>query len=436
MTYNNQNVSDAEFEHLDAKAASDDRLSNTTALMRIENDTLTSIARAKPRDEVAIANKLKGLIDAFPAFAEECIYAKPVGRAQMWVCDACKAETEQAVRWGKQENKFDCSRCGGNNGKRKGLPFMKFARGLSVKAAEALLPLWGCARVSIDVEPFNQTSVKLIGRWTDLQSGVATSLPSIVSRMARRKGGAVEQLDDERFTLLLKAEASKVKRETINRNISPLITSMLFAICDERQKKMMTDDRIDKTVTAFAEFGFSAAEVERLVGRPRHAGWTGEDRANLSAIYTSLKSGELTKAELLKELSEPDPIATTASAGNGSATVTADALTGATTAATPTTVATDATTPSPQQQTHEPAQTEPAATTGQQSAQETPPQTLPASGENTLFRDPRLDDLEGQLAKCSPAVGCNKVRDAFLGRHPDREADIRSVVENRKRSLR
>jgi hypothetical protein len=231
-------------------------------LVKMENETIMAAAVAKPRNHKAVMQELIDQIEAYPSFAESVMYAKPVGDG-------------------------------------------KFVRGLSIRAAEALAAAWGFNRIEQVVEPIDEDTVRVTATFTDFQSGRIWRDSGIVSKFYKRRGGGIVRYDEDRFyNTVVKAELSKRVREAIMRSVPPGVRSELQAMAERTVAKLLTNDVVNKIVASFAALGVDLAKLETLVGKTIDKGWTLDDRALLQQVYTGLKDGETTVAEVFAQKQE------------------------------------------------------------------------------------------------------------------------------------
>lgn len=230
-------------------------------LLRIENETMASLATKRPRDHVAIMGELCSQIEAYPAFAETLVYAKPVGRNQQGE--------------------------------------MQYARGLSIRAAEALAELWGNNRIETEVAVVSDEHVRVTAVFTDFQSGRVWRDTAIVSKYYKTRGGGRAKHDDDRFfNVVVNAEKSKRLREVILRSVSPGIKMELQHRAEKVMADTLSDSVVGKIVESFAGLGVQLDRLENLIGKPLHHGWTAEDRVRLQQVFLALRDGETTVAEV------------------------------------------------------------------------------------------------------------------------------------------
>ena len=236
------------------------RINPEVELIKVENDTITSLAMMKPRDHRAVMRDLCDQIEAYPTFAESVLYAKPIGK-------------DKSGR-------------------------MQFARGLSIRAAEAIASAWGYNRVELRVTMLDDDRAEVTAKFIDLQTGRIWSDTSIVSKLYSRAGGGVARHSDDRFwQIVVPAEKSKRIREAIIRSVPPGVRSELQTMAERQVAKLLSNETVQKIVDSFAGLGVSLAQLENLLSKPIDRGWTVEDRTTLMQVYTAIRDGETTVGE-------------------------------------------------------------------------------------------------------------------------------------------
>ena len=229
--------------------------------MRMENETIMAECRVRPRNLPRIRAELTELLDAFPELADDAIYEKPVG-------------------------------------KERGSSQMKFARGLSIRAAEAIAECYGYCRVRSSVTPLDAKRVTVEASFTDFQRGRIWQDSGIVSREYKTAQGGTGLIPEDRFYgVIVKAEASRRVREVVLRSVNPALKAWFEAECEKRLAAILTDDVVAKTVKAFAGIGVTAEQLEGFVGRPMSMAWTSADRIRLQGLWNAIKDGETTVAQ-------------------------------------------------------------------------------------------------------------------------------------------
>lgn len=253
-------VEESSVVRLDPNVQAVASLPSDLAIMRLENENIMSLAAARPRDHKKIREDLLAQIDAYPSFARDVIYSKPVGKDQQ----------------GR----------------------MQYARGLSVRAAEAIAEAYGFCRVRCEVSPLDETTVKVEATFTDYQRGRIWQDAGILSKFYRARGGQMVRHPEDRFySLVVKAEASRRIREVILRSVPPGLRSELMELAERKIDELLDDSTIQKIVGKFASKAITLEQLETHIGRSLKAGWTKEDRRDLLGLWNAIDSGETTVAE-------------------------------------------------------------------------------------------------------------------------------------------
>lgn len=273
-------------------------LPENLAILKMENENIMSLAAAHPRDMMQIKKDLESTLSAFPGLAEEAIYNKPVGKVVEVRC-TCGNHFEQAVT--KRNADFICPRCGNSSHDRKAIspPRQKFARGLSIRAAETLAEVYGFNKTHSGVSAVDADTVKIEATFIDYQRGRIWSDSTILSRLASSRDGGQYRISDDRFYgLTVKAEKSKLIREVVVRSVNAGLKAWFESRCEDIQSALLTDDAVEKIVKSFVTFNVTPEMLDSLIGRTRSQGWTANDRKTLLGVYTALKTNETTVAEV------------------------------------------------------------------------------------------------------------------------------------------
>lgn len=229
-------------------------------ILKLENDNIQAMAATRPRDFELIKKDLADQLNSFPVLAEEAIYTKPVGKGD---------DNQQ-----------------------------KYVRGLSVRAAESLAECYGYNRIRVDVTPIDDDSVKVSATFTDFQKGRIWEDSGIVSKFFKSKYGGMTKIPDDRFyNVVVKAESSRRVREVILRSINAGLKAWFWDLAEKKIEGLLDEGKVAQIVTQFKGMGATAEMLEKLLGKPRSAGWTLDDRKKLAGIWTALKDGETSVAE-------------------------------------------------------------------------------------------------------------------------------------------
>lgn len=269
------------------------------ALLRMENETIMSVARAQPRDPGQIVQQLQTLLDAYPAAADEAIYRKPVGTVQEITCAKCGVKYEETV----VDAGTACPNCGSN--KHAAIRRVKkFAENLSIRAAESIRSIYGYTRLAVTEEMLPDGRVKITGVLVDYAAGNVTSDERIVSPFYKSRQGKMVRTPEDRFlNVVVKAEKAKLRRDVILDSIPNIVKAMFRDACEKKLSELVAPEVIEqKIVPAFKQYGIGLEHLEKLIGRPKKLGWREEDRVELRKLLTALNNGETTAEDLLADI--------------------------------------------------------------------------------------------------------------------------------------
>lgn len=244
-------------------------------MMRMENESIQALAQVRPRDHKAIVKELVDQFEAYPLFAQSAVYNKPVGKDKQGI--------------------------------------MQYARGLSVRAAEAIAAAWGYCRVRKGMDIIDEDRVRITATFTDLQNGRVWEESTIVTKWYKPStGGQMRKHSEDRFfNVVCKAEGSKLVRDAILRSIAAGLKLELQTMAERKMAAMLSGDKVQTIIDKFAELGVDLNMLERFTGKLISTGWRDQDRVNLLGVYNSIIDGEASVAEVfsaanLNNTPEPD----------------------------------------------------------------------------------------------------------------------------------
>jgi hypothetical protein len=231
------------------------------AIIKMENESIMAMAAKRPRDKKAILADLKSQIEAYPTFAKAAKYVKPVGKDP---------------KTGR----------------------MKFAEGLSIRAAEAIAASFGFNRVRTAATPIDADTVMVEATFVDYQTGRIWQDSTPVSKKYKARGGGTRVHSDDRFyNVVIKAEKSKCVREVVLRIVDPGLKSELDEMIETTLAELMDEKQQSRLVNAFAAKKVGVADLEKVQGKKLDA-FTNADRVALQKMWTAIDTGESTAAEL------------------------------------------------------------------------------------------------------------------------------------------
>lgn len=271
--------------------------------MRMEHESIVSQTKVAPRDMVKMKAEADATLKAFPEFASDAIYVKPVGSVFVVPCTNTKCKFENEESYIPRSGKIDCDRCGQTISvpnqyaleKRK-----KFASGLSIRAAEMCAELYRYNQVSSRIVPLDEEHVSVEAMFIDYQNGRKWSDSGILSKYYTQAGTKNKTLiNADRFAnIICKAEASKRIREVILRCVAAPFKAWLEHTCREIQRSLLTDEKITQIVEQFATKGVTTEMLVKFIGRTQTEGWTITDRERLAGAWSAIKNGDGTIREI------------------------------------------------------------------------------------------------------------------------------------------
>jgi hypothetical protein len=236
-------------------------------LIRIESEQIISMARAEPVDYAAVREEMIAVIEAFPTFAKEVMYMKPVGK---------DADGHQ-----------------------------NYARGLSIRAAEELRRIVGFNRVAATEETIDEFHVQVTATFVDYAKGNLWQDSGVVSKRYKTRQGATVVMSDDRFhNLFVKAEKSRRIREVVLRSMPAGLKMELVEAVDRQLDELLDEGTVNKIVANFASKGVSKAQLEVHLGK-KFERWVKEDRKVLVGVWNLIKQGETPVEDVFPPLEKP-----------------------------------------------------------------------------------------------------------------------------------
>ena len=242
-------------EVLPAKADNEELVAGGEQLYRLENTTQLMIAISRPRDEAKILASALAELELYPSQAEEAIYCKPVGKDKNGV--------------------------------------MKFARDLSIRAAESLALRWSNSAWEWGVVGEDEMTATICAVWLDYEQNVRHQVTRRVSKMFKKSSGQMQRIADDRFhDLNCPRVGSLLLRGVILRSL-PAGLRTEYRIRAERLIPPMSEAGKARMLALLAEEGVSKETVQSMISTP----WeklTEADYLDLKGYYNALKGKEVT----------------------------------------------------------------------------------------------------------------------------------------------
>ena len=246
--------------------------------MKMENEQLFAEARMHKRDHKRLLEDIKDQLTSYRSFALTAMYAKNVGKDDK----------------GKE----------------------KIARGLSIRAAEAIKCALGCNRLAVALTPLDKWQVLVSVTFTDFLNLTTETRQEIVSRKytgwkyvnGKKTDQREEKITEEsRFNAtVVKAAVSRCAREAILRSTPPGLRTEMEVLAQNAAELYMDDDTFKKIVDSFAGKGVHMTALEKHLGK-RADNWSVNDRVDLMALWNGIRSGDVDPTAVGEEEDELPP---------------------------------------------------------------------------------------------------------------------------------
>lgn len=201
-------------------------------------------------------------------------------------------------------------------------------KGPSVRLAEEIARQWGNFDTGFKIiKQDDEGTLAEVFAW-DLETNSQKADEVYIShrRYTKSSGLQLEKRPDEIYKMV-GAQVSKSIRNVILKVIPRDVTEMAFEACEQTLLRV-TDLKpvIGKLVTAWAGFGVTPVQLEKVVGK-KIEDLLQADLAKLRAAFIAIKDGEMTVAEFLSTAAPeapPEPVKTKAKKGAATVDVVAE----------------------------------------------------------------------------------------------------------------
>jgi hypothetical protein len=236
-------------------------ISGGAALVKLENETQMMLAIQQPRDETKILSAALKELEIYPSLAEEAIYNKPVG-------------------------------------KKDGV--MQYAEGLSIRTAESLANRWKNSAYGVDIVEEDDDTVTIGAVFLDMENNTRHARKARISKWyttSEARGKQQVKLTPDRLDLKLKAEGSKLLRETILSSLPAGLRMEYRLKAEEVLKGGEKDGKLEKRritiVSKFATVGVNTDMLIKYKGKEIEA-WQHADIIELLGVFKAIQEGETT----------------------------------------------------------------------------------------------------------------------------------------------
>lgn len=264
------------------------------AVIKIENETMASVAVQRPRDEQAVITGALKELELVPEEAGKAYYSIPYKERQ----------PDGSTKTVKVE-------------------------GPSVKAAMALARRWGNCTTGARVLNEDAEGFDVEGFFIDLETNFRITRPQRVSKWFKPRAGGQQLLSVDRQLMAVQSGASKAIRNAC----LAALPAYLVAAYDKKARAIVggkldapADKKtVDAVLAAFLKLKVTKEQLEAHV-ELKVEQWTGTEVADLRGLWNAINDGQTT----VEEAFGAAPSDAAKNEATGPTTVTPDSLAGAT----------------------------------------------------------------------------------------------------------
>jgi hypothetical protein len=256
-----------------------DLLKGGAMIAKIENDTLSMAALARPRNEKRILDAALEALEIAPDLAERTYYSLPF---------------KKHIKGCRDRKNCDCE--------------VEWVRGVSVKGALDLGRRWGNCTATVRILSEDEDGCHMEGVFLDYESNFRVTTPRAVSKWTTWNGQRQKMFDD-RYEKLMAANASKALRNAILNGIPDYLVQRYYDKAREIAVGLASgkpdEPRHLKILSSFALLGVERPQLEQLIGNTIED-VTDEQVANLRGVKNAILAGEQTIEEIFADGPKPD----------------------------------------------------------------------------------------------------------------------------------
>ena len=225
-------------------------------IIRLENTTQMSVAVQRPRNNEAVLKEALEVLELSPILCGAAIYNKPVGKDP-------------------------------DTGK------MRYAEGLSIRAAEELRRIYGNNSAGTAIIEDKGDEIVIGAVFLDMEKNTRYAAEKAVSKFFKARSGQIQQIPPDRLNdVVIPAHASKLLREVILRSLPAWLKSEFEAKARDLGTKGSLPKLRAKMVESFAPLGVTEKDILKHLGVTAVKDITKEDVALMRGIYNSIRDGD------------------------------------------------------------------------------------------------------------------------------------------------
>ena len=179
-----------------------------------------------------------------------------------------------------------------------------YVQGISVRGSDNLARIYRKLVCTQGILEVGENHAIVVGTCLDYEAEYMQRVERRCSRIQVRRGGNSVRLDENRWNMLIAAEASKAKRNATLNVLPSYFKAGYFNRCLElatgklkAAAKAAGRKPWQEMLKAFEPMGVSRADLEGMIGHPLPK-VTDDELGRLRGIYNGIKSGDLDRASV------------------------------------------------------------------------------------------------------------------------------------------
>jgi len=257
----NNDISNEKFPIIPETPA--DLIANGATIVKMENMEQMAIAVQHPRDEVKILSECLREIEIYPSMSGEAIYNKPVGK---------DPDTDK----------------------------MKYAEGLSIRAAESIGNRWKNSSYGTQIVSEDDDSAIIAAVFLDYEKNTRHVSMQRVSKLMKTRAGQIIRISPDRFDLVLKANGSKILREVILRSLPAGLKKEYELKARLTLKKEPIEKKRDAMIARADEIGITSKQLSGLKDKDTKD-FNNDEIMETIGILNAIRDGEITQESIFQE---------------------------------------------------------------------------------------------------------------------------------------
>lgn len=244
------------------------QVSEGNTIIKLENTTQMAVAVQRPRENKAVLAEALDVLELSPSLVESAIYSKPVGK---------DPETQK----------------------------MKYAEGLSIRAAEELRRIYGNNSAGTSIIEDRKDEVVIGAVFVDMEKNTRYAAEKAVSKFFKTREGHIKQIPPDRLQdVVVPAHASKLLREVVLRSLPAWLKSEFEAKARDLAMKGNLPKLRAAMVQKFSELNVTEEMILKHLGKTAMKDVAREDIVTMRGVFNAIRDGEQTAEDVFGKVEE------------------------------------------------------------------------------------------------------------------------------------